>query len=27
VNTHEQIWGSEYGALQFEKSQSFADEL
>jgi CpeT protein len=27
INTHEQIWGSEYGALQFEKSQSFADEL
>jgi CpeT protein len=27
VNTHEQVWGSEYGALQFEKSQSFADEL
>ncbi len=27
VNTHEQIWGSEYGSLQFEKSQSFADEL
>lgn len=27
TNTHEQVWGSEYGALQFEKSQSFADEL
>jgi CpeT protein len=27
VNTHEQVWGSEYGSLQFEKSQSFADEL
>jgi CpeT protein len=27
VNTHQQVWGSEYGALQFEKSQSFADEL
>ena len=27
VNTHEQVWGSEYGSLQFEKSQSFASEL
>jgi CpeT protein len=27
INTHEQIWGSEYGALQFAKSQSFANEL
>jgi CpeT protein len=27
VNTHEQVWGSEYGCLQFEKSQNFADEL
>jgi CpeT protein len=27
VNTKEQVWGSEYGSLQFEKSQSFADEL
>lgn len=26
-NTHEQVWGSEHGALRFEKSQSFADEL
>jgi CpeT protein len=27
INTHEQIWGSEYGALEFTKSQSFANEL
>jgi CpeT protein len=27
IKTHEQIWGSEYGALQFAKSQSFANEL
>jgi CpeT protein len=27
VNTHERVWGSEYGSLQFEKSQSFANEL
>ena len=27
VNTHEQIWGSEVGALKFEKRASFAEEL
>jgi CpeT protein len=27
VNTHEQVWGSEYGPLQFEKQVSFADEV
>ena len=27
VNTHEQVWGSTAGPLQFEKKQSFADEL
>jgi CpeT protein len=25
--THQQVWGSEHGAFQFEKKQSFADEL
>lgn len=27
VNTHEQVWGSEYGSLRFDKSQNFAGEL
>ncbi|WP_041700298.1 chromophore lyase CpcT/CpeT [Thalassoporum mexicanum] len=27
VNTHEQVWGSEHGPLQFEKRESFADEI
>ncbi|MGH7998978.1 MAG: chromophore lyase CpcT/CpeT [Brasilonema sp.] len=27
VNTHQQIWGSTFGALQFEKRESFANEL
>jgi CpeT protein len=27
VNTHEQLWGSTLGALQFEKIQSFANEI
>jgi CpeT protein len=27
VNTHEQIWGSDRGALQFDKVQSFAAEV
>ena len=27
VNTHQQIWGSEFGSLFFEKRQSFAAEL
>ena len=27
TNTHEQVWGSEFGPLRFEKRQSFADEL
>jgi CpeT protein len=27
INTHEQIWGSTYGALRFNKCQSFAAEL
>jgi CpeT protein len=27
VNTHQQVWGSTFGALQFEKRQSFAAEL
>ena len=27
INTHEQIWGSEAGALRFEKRESFAHEL
>jgi CpeT protein len=25
--THEQVWGSDHGSLQFEKAQSFASEL
>jgi len=27
VNTHEQVWGSTFGPLRFEKRQSFADEI
>lgn len=27
VDTHEQIWGSEHGALKFEKRESFAHEV
>ncbi|BAZ37778.1 CpeT protein [Calothrix sp. NIES-4101] len=27
VNSHQQVWGSEHGCLQFEKAQNFADEL
>ncbi|BAY65358.1 CpeT protein [Calothrix brevissima NIES-22] len=27
VNTHEQIWGSTFGPLRFEKRESFADEI
>ncbi|NMG05911.1 chromophore lyase CpcT/CpeT [Brasilonema sp. UFV-L1] len=27
VNTHQQVWGSTFGALQFEKRESFANEL
>lgn len=27
VNTHQQVWGSTFGSLQFEKCQSFAEEL
>ena len=27
VDTHEQIWGSEHGSLQFTKRESFADEV
>ncbi|WP_293338267.1 chromophore lyase CpcT/CpeT [Microcoleus sp. CAWBG58] len=27
VNTHQQIWGSDFGSLSFEKRQSFAAEL
>ncbi len=27
VNTHEQVWGSNYGSLRFEKRQSFAEEV
>ena len=27
VNTHQQIWGSTFGSLQFEKRQSFAREI
>lgn len=27
VNTNQQVWGSEAGALRFEKQTSFADEL
>jgi CpeT protein len=27
INTHEQIWGSAFGPLQFEKRESFAHEV
>jgi CpeT protein len=27
VDTHEQVWGSEHGALKFEKRESFAHEV
>ena len=27
VETHEQVWGSEHGALRFEKRESFAHEI
>ncbi|MBW4550315.1 MAG: chromophore lyase CpcT/CpeT [Aphanocapsa sp. GSE-SYN-MK-11-07L] len=27
VNTHQQIWGSRFGPLRFEKRESFADEV
>lgn len=27
VNTHEQVWGSEFGPLRFEKRESFANEI
>jgi CpeT protein len=27
VNTHQQVWGSTYGPLRFEKRESFADEV
>lgn len=27
VNTHQQVWGSAFGSLHFEKRQSFATEL
>jgi CpeT protein len=27
VNTHEQVWGSTFGALRFEKRESFAHEV
>ncbi|MEO1521978.1 MAG: CpcT/CpeT family chromophore lyase, partial [Cyanobacteria bacterium J06633_2] len=27
VKTHEQVWGSEHGALRFEKKESFAHEI
>jgi CpeT protein len=27
VNTHQQVWGSDHGALQFTKSQDFSREL
>jgi CpeT protein len=27
TKTHERVWGSEHGALQFEKAQNFAGEL
>ena len=27
VNTHEQVWGSVFGALRFEKRESFAHEV
>jgi CpeT protein len=26
-STHQQVWGSEHGSFQFEKKQSFVDEL
>jgi CpeT protein len=27
VNTHQQVWGSTFGPLRFEKRESFADEV
>ncbi|WP_019498944.1 chromophore lyase CpcT/CpeT [Pseudanabaena sp. PCC 6802] len=27
INTHEQVWGSEFGSLRFEKRESFANEV
>jgi CpeT protein len=27
VNTHQQVWGSEFGSLKFEKQTSFAAEV
>jgi CpeT protein len=27
INTHQQVWGSEHGALRFTKSQDFSHEL
>ena len=27
VNTHEQVWGSDFGPLKFEKQESFAQEI
>ena len=27
VETHQQVWGSEHGSLQFEKQESFAHEI
>ncbi|MEB3193205.1 MAG: chromophore lyase CpcT/CpeT [Snowella sp.] len=27
VNSHQQVWGSQFGSLYFEKRQSFANEL
>jgi CpeT protein len=27
INTHEQVWGSTFGPLRFEKRESFADEV
>ncbi|MDJ0735013.1 MAG: chromophore lyase CpcT/CpeT [Nostocaceae cyanobacterium] len=27
INTHQQVWGSEFGAFKFEKQESFADEI
>jgi CpeT protein len=27
INTHQQVWGSDHGALQFTKSQDFSHEL
>ncbi|MGD1862137.1 MAG: chromophore lyase CpcT/CpeT [Leptolyngbyaceae cyanobacterium] len=27
INTHEQVWGSEHGFLEFEKRESFAHEI